>query len=79
MLKPTGTRARHFGPSQTGRGMPSASTASEVRRSGRVSEAEAAEILARRDHFLAGLIAQAGPMRLWRPRSSTHFAALALF
>jgi hypothetical protein len=37
--------------------MPSVSTASEVRPGGRVSEAEAAEILAGRDHVLAGLIA----------------------
>jgi hypothetical protein len=58
--------------------MPSVSTASEVRPSGRVSEAEAAETLAGRDHVLAGLIAQAGSMRLWRLRSSTHFAALVL-
>jgi hypothetical protein len=58
--------------------MPSVSAASEVRPSGRVSEAEAAEILAGRDHALAGLIAQAGPMRLGRVRSSTHFAALVL-
>ena len=56
--------------------MPSVSTASEGRPSGHVSEAEPAETLAGRDHVLAGLIAQAGPMRLWRLRSSTHFAAL---
>jgi hypothetical protein len=58
--------------------MASVSTASEVRHSGRVSEAEAAEILAGRDHVLAGLIAQAGPTRPWRLRRSTHFAALVL-
>ena len=58
--------------------MSSVSTASEVRPTGRVSEAEATETLAGRDHLLAGLIAQAGPMRLWRLRSSTHFAALVL-
>jgi hypothetical protein len=49
---------------------------SEVRPSRRVSEAEAAEILAGRDHVLADLIAQAGPMRLRRLRTSPHFAAL---
>src|SRR5215211_2843780 len=43
--------------SRTGRGMPSVSTASEVRPSGRVWEAEAAETLAGRDLVLAGLIA----------------------
>ena len=58
MLKPNGTRTRP-GPSQTGRGMAFVSTTSEVRHSGRVPEAEAAEILAGRDHVLAGLIAQA--------------------
>ena len=36
--------------------MPSVSTSSEVRPSGRVSEAEAAESLAGRDRVLAGLI-----------------------
>jgi hypothetical protein len=69
MLKPNGTRARRLGPSGTDRGMPSVSTASEVRPSGRVSEAEAAETVAGRDHVLAGLIARAGPMRLWHLRS----------
>ena len=58
--------------------MPSVSTSSEVRPSGRVSEAEAAESLAGRDRVLAGLIAQARPLRPWRLRSSTHFAALVL-
>jgi hypothetical protein len=52
------------------------STASEVRHSGRVSEAEAAEILAVRDHVLAGLIAQARLLRPWPLRSWTHFAAV---
>jgi hypothetical protein len=56
--------------------MPSVSTASEVRHSGRASEAEAAEILAGRDHVLAGLIAQARLLRPWPLRSWTHFAAL---
>jgi DNA-3-methyladenine glycosylase II len=41
----------------------------------RVSYAKAAEILASRDPVLAGLIAQAGPMRLRRSTMS-HFAAL---
>jgi hypothetical protein len=58
--------------------MPSVSTASEVRPSGRVWEAEAAETLAGRDLVLAGPIAQAGPMRLSRLRSPTHFCALVL-
>jgi hypothetical protein len=39
-----------------------------------VHVAEAVETLAGRDHVLAGLIAQAGPLCLWRLRSSTHFA-----
>src|SRR4051812_24705061 len=58
--------------------MPSVSTPPKSALSGHVSEAEAAETLAGRDHVLAGLVAQAGPMRLWRLRSSTHFAALVL-
>ena len=36
----------------------------------RVSYAEAAEVLASRDQVLAGLIADAGPIRISRPRSS---------
>jgi len=34
----------------------------------RVSYAEAAEVLASRDQVLAGLIADAGPIRISRPR-----------
>jgi len=40
---------------------------------GRVSEAEAAETLAGRHYVVAGLVAQAAPMRLWRLRRSTHY------
>ena len=50
----------------------------DVRPSGRVSVAEAAEIVAGRDHLLADLIAQAGPMRTWPLRNSTHLAALVV-
>ena len=73
MLKPNGTRARRLDPSRTGRGMPSVSTVFEVRPRGRVSEAEAAETLAGRHYVVAGLVAQAAPMRLWRLRRSTHY------
>jgi len=41
-----------------------------------VSPAEAAEILATRDSVLAGLIAAAGPIRISRRGTSSHFAAL---
>src|ERR1700694_840373 len=44
-------------------------------RSGRVSHAEAAGILATRDPVLAGLIAAGGPIRI-SPRTASHFAAL---
>ncbi len=47
----------------------------EARPKGRVSYADAATILAIRDPVLAGLIADAGPMRLRRSTMS-HFAAL---
>jgi hypothetical protein len=43
-----------------------------------VQVAEVPATLAARDHILSGLIAQAGPMPLWRLRSSTHFVALVL-
>jgi DNA-3-methyladenine glycosylase II len=51
------------------------SGAPEARPKRRVSYAGAADILAARDPVLAGLIAQAGPMRLRRSKIS-HFAAL---
>jgi hypothetical protein len=41
----------------------------------KVSYAEAAEILARRDPVLAGLIDAAGPIRISR-RTGSHFAGL---
>ena len=50
-------------------------TAPKARRNRRVSYAEAAEILAERDPVLAGLIAEAGPIRLSRSTMSP-FAAL---
>ncbi len=49
---------------------------SPAARPGRVSPAEAAEILATRDSVLAGLIAAAGPIRISRRGTSSHFAAL---
>jgi len=42
----------------------------------RVSHAGAAEILAARDPVLAGLIAAAGPIRISRRGTASHFAAL---
>jgi DNA-3-methyladenine glycosylase II len=42
----------------------------------RVSHAEAAEILADRDPVLAALIAAAGPIRIGRRGTASHFAAL---
>jgi DNA-3-methyladenine glycosylase II len=42
----------------------------------RVSHAEAAEILASRDPVLAGLIAAAGPIRISRRGTASHFASL---
>jgi DNA-3-methyladenine glycosylase II len=42
----------------------------------RVSHAEAAETLATRDPVLAGLIAAAGPIRISRRGTASHFAAL---
>jgi DNA-3-methyladenine glycosylase II len=48
---------------------------SRPRRKARVSNAEAARILATRDHVLAGLIADAGPIRFRRPALSP-FGAL---
>ncbi len=50
-------------------------TAPEPRPARRVSFAEAADILAARDPVFAGLIAEAGPIRLRRSTMS-HFAAL---
>jgi DNA-3-methyladenine glycosylase II len=44
-------------------------------RPGRVSHAEAADILASRDPVLAGLIAAGGPIRIGR-RTGSHFAGL---
>jgi DNA-3-methyladenine glycosylase II len=44
-------------------------------RPGRVSHAEAADILATRDPVLAGLIAAGGPIRIGR-RTGSHFAGL---
>src|SRR6266566_472298 len=49
---------------------------SPATRPARVSPAEAAEILATRDSVLAGLIAAAGPIRISRRGTSSHFAAL---
>jgi DNA-3-methyladenine glycosylase II len=45
-------------------------------RPGRVSHAEAAEILATRDSVLAGLMVAAGPIRISRRGTASHFAAL---
>src|SRR2546428_12102583 len=42
----------------------------------RVSHAAAADILATRDPVLAGLIAVAGPIRIGRRGTASHFAAL---
>jgi DNA-3-methyladenine glycosylase II len=42
----------------------------------RVSHAEAAEILATRDKVFAGLMAAAGPIRISRRGTASHFAAL---
>jgi DNA-3-methyladenine glycosylase II len=50
------------------------STVPESRR-GRVSHAQAAQILATRDPVLAGLIAAGGPIRIGR-RTGSHFAGL---
>src|SRR5205809_5191036 len=47
----------------------------EARRGRRVSYAQAADLLATRDPVLAGLIAEAGPMRVPRP-TMAPFAAL---
>jgi DNA-3-methyladenine glycosylase II len=49
---------------------------SPVGRPRRVSHAEAAEILATRDPVLAGLIAAAGPIRISRRGTASHFASL---
>ena len=45
-------------------------------RTRRVSHAQAAEILATRDPVLASLIAAAGPIRIGRRGTASHFAAL---